>query len=235
VVEGPALIAAAAAAGWEIERVFVAPVGPDPVVDDLRARLGAATPVAELAPGVIERVATTEAPQPALAVVRRRVSALDDLGGVGFAVVADRLADPGNAGTLLRSAEASGAGAVVFTAGSVDVFNPKVVRSSAGALFHVPVVTDVALADAVAVLRAGGCRVLGTSSHRGAPYAATDLTGPVALVVGNEAHGVPDDAPVDAWVTIPHAGRAESLNVAMATTVLCFDVARQRAAAARER
>ncbi len=234
-MEGPGLISVAAAAGWEIERVFVAHGTDVGMLADLAAGAASGVPVSELAPGVIERVASTEAPQPALAVVRRRASTLADLGAVSFVVVADRLADPGNAGTLLRSAEAAGADAVVFTGGSVDVFNPKVVRSSAGALFHVRVVTDVTLAETAAALRAAGCQVLGTSSHHGTPYALADLTGAVALVVGNEAHGVPDDAPVDGWVTVPHAGRAESLNVAMAATVLCFDVARQRAGAGLER
>ena len=111
----------------------------------------------------------------------------------------------------------------MLTPGSVDPFNPKVVRASAGSLFRVPVVT--ATLDA---LRAAGLRVLATSSHHGIVYTDADLTGPVAMVVGNEAHGVADDEPVDGWLTIPQAGAAESLNVAMAATVLAFEVARQR-------
>jgi len=156
-----------------------------------------------------------------LAVFRQRPSALP--AGANFVMVADRLGDPGNAGTIIRSAEAAGAQAVVFTPGSVDAYNPKVVRATAGSLFRIPV-----LSAELAVLQAAGLRVLATSSHRGAAYTDSDLTVPVALVVGNEAHGVPDDAPVDGWVTIPHAGAAESLNVAMAATVLAFEVARQR-------
>jgi len=177
--------------------------------------------VYELAPNVIERVASTEAPQPVLAVVRQRecVLPLD----ADFVMVAHRLADPGNAGTIIRSAEAAGAQAVVFTPGSVDPFNPKVVRATAGSLFRIPVV-----AAELDVLQAAGLRVLATSSHHGTAYTEADLTGRVAVVVGNEAHGVPDDAPVDGWLTIPHAGAAESLNVAMAATVLAFEVARQR-------
>ena len=180
--------------------------------------------VYELGEGVLERVATTEHPQPVLAVVRMRHVTLDVLRAATFVVVGDRIADPGNVGTILRSAEAAGAAGVVLTAGSVDLYSPKVIRSSAGAAFHLPVVTGVALIE----LRALGLRLLAASSHRGVPYTAADLTVPCALVVGNEAHGLPDDAPVDGWITIPHRGRAESLNVAMATAVLCFEVARQR-------
>jgi RNA methyltransferase, TrmH family len=213
VVEGAGLVADAAACGWAIEAQFVAPGG---------EAVALAAPAFPLAHGVIERVASTESPQPVLAVVRMRHVSTDALALARFVVVADRLADPGNAGTILRSAEASGADAVVLTPGSVDVYNPKVIRASAGALFRIPVIgADI---DAV---RAAGLRLFGTSSHRGQDYRHVDVAGRVALVFGNEAHGLPDDAPIDEWVTIPHAGRAESLNVAMAATVLCFEVARR--------
>lgn len=212
VVEGAVLIAEAVAAGWQVEAEFVAP--------DTAFISDAA--VFELAEGVLERVASTERPQPNLAVVRipERVASLD---GVSFVVVADQLNDPGNLGTILRSSEAAGVEAVVLTPGSVDPFNPKVVRASAGALFHVPVVT--ATLDDV---RAAGLRLIGTSSHQGDRHGDADWSGRVAIVLGNEAHGLPDDAPVDHWVRIEHLGRAESLNVAMAATILCFEAARQR-------
>lgn len=211
------LVAEAAAAGWTIEAQFVAPGAAGvagPVV--------AGAPVHQLAAGVMERIATTETPQGVLAVVHMPADQIS-LEQVDLVLVADRLSDPGNLGTLLRSSEAAGVDAVVLTNGSVDRFNPKVVRSSAGALFHVP--TVVAELDDV---RAAGFRLLGTSSHQGTPYRNADWTGRVAIVLGNEAHGLPDDAPVDEWITIPHRGRGESLNVAMAGTVLCFEAAARR-------
>ncbi len=175
-----------------------------------------------LAEGVIERVASTERPQPNLAVVSTPGSPgrLDD---ASFVVVVDQLNDPGNLGTILRSSEAAGADAVVLTPGSVDPYNPKVVRASAGALFHVPVVG--ATLDEV---RAAGLRMIGTSSHRGLRHTDIDWTGRIAIVLGNEAHGLADDSLVDAWVRIEHRGRAESLNVAMAATLLVFEAARKR-------
>ena len=205
----------AVAAGWDVQAQFVAPGG-QPVA-------GAGT-VHRLAPGVIEKVATTETPQPMMAIVSRRASTVDVLRTATFVVVADRISDPGNLGTILRSAEASGAGAVVLTPGTVDPTNPKVVRASAGSIFHVPIVDDLPLADLAdhALVR------LGTSSHLGRDFTTTDLTRRVAIVLGNEAHGLGDDAPVDEWITIAHLGRSESLNVAMAAAVLCFEVARQR-------
>ncbi len=161
----------------------------------------------------------------------RDVDAL--LAGADFVVVLDRVGDPGNLGTILRSAEAAGADLVVLTPGSVDAYNPKVVRASAGALFHVPVI--VASLDEVA---AAGFVLAGTSSH-GFPgrtvleHTAADLTGRLAIVMGNEAAGLPDEwddevGPIDLWLTIRHRGRSESLNVAMAATVLAFEAARQR-------
>lgn len=214
-VEGGGLLAQAVAAGWEVEAQFVAP-GADAVRCD--------APVYEFAPNVLERVATTERPQPVIGVVRLPAAAVLPPAAT-FVMVADRVADPGNAGTIIRSAEAAGADAVVFTPGSVDPFNPKVVRATAGSLFRVPVV-----AAGLEAVHATGLRLLATSSHHGTPYTEADLLAPVAVVMGNEAHGVADDAPVDGWLTIPHAGPTESLNVAMAATVLAFEVARQRRA-----
>ena len=211
VVEGPTLVAEAVRAGWEIEAQFV---GPDAAPVD-------GPPVRRLAAGVAERVSSTKTPQAVLAVVRMRPAAVP--ADARFAVVCAALADPGNLGTILRSAEAAGADVVALTAGTVDPYSPKVVRASAGALFHLPVVTD---ADP----RALGHELVGTSSHTGDPYTEADLSGPLALVIGNEAHGVADSVAVDRWVTIPHVGRAESLNAAMAATLLVFEVRRQQGA-----
>jgi TrmH family RNA methyltransferase len=232
VVEGPVLVAEAVAAGWECEAQFVAAEA-DGVVQPGVAGAG---PVFELAPGVLDRIASTETPQNPIAVVRMR-----DQGAVGevmaeasFVVVLDRISDPGNLGTILRSAEAAGADLVVLTPGSVDPYSPKVVRASAGALFHVPVVT--ATIDEVG---SAGLRLVGTTSH-GFPgrtvlaHTEANLSGRIGLVMGNEAAGLPVEwtdtvGPISSWVTIPHQGRSESLNVAMAATVIAFEAARQRA------
>jgi len=209
VVEGMGLLRQAIDAGWQVEGCYISP---GTVVDlDVDRH--------ELAPNVMERVASTESPQPVLSVVSMRVSELPT--DANFVIVADQLGDPGNAGTIIRSAEAAGAHGVILTPGSVDPFNPKVVRASAGSLFRVPVV-EATLESLT------NFRRLGTSSHRGDVYTDPVYHGRVAIVVGNEAHGLGDDAAIDQWVTIPHAGPAESLNVAMAATVLLFEVARQR-------
>jgi TrmH family RNA methyltransferase len=220
VVEGALLIEEAMSAGWHIEAEFVSP-DHDPVSTGAWFRL---------APGVLERVSSTQSAQGNLAVLAIPHSIVHsekiDLGDMDFLLVADRIADPGNLGTLMRSAEAAGVNAVVLTPDSVDVFNPKVVRSTAGAVFHIPVLH----LDLSAVLNAG-FRMIGTSSHLGEPHTEMDWSGRIALVLGNEAHGVGDgdgDPIMTDWVRIQHLGRAESLNVAMAGTVLCFEAARQR-------
>ena len=211
-VESAPLIREAEVAGWVIEAEFVAP-GVGPV---------SSAPVFELADGVLERVASTVHPQPNLAVVTVPADARADLAAARLVVVADRLNDPGNLGTIMRSSEAAGADAVVLTPGSVDPYNPKVVRSSAGALFHVPI-----LEATLGEVARHGLRLVGTSSHRGIAHTEFDWSGRVAVVLGSEAQGLDDEAELDAWVRIDHPGRAESLNVAMAATILVFEAARR--------
>ncbi len=227
VIEGPVAAAEAVRAGVRCMTQFV-PVGSDAAIEGAGQRV-------ELAEGVLERVGSTKRPQPPLTVAalpQHDVEAV--LATASFVLVLDQVSDPGNLGTIMRSAEAAGADAIVLTPGSVDPYNPKVVRSSASAIFHVPVVEA-----SFEVVGRAGLTLVGTSSHSFPgrtvrSYTETDLTGRLALVMGNEAAGLPDEwtddsGPVGRWVTIPHAGRSESLNVAMAATVLVFEAARQRA------
>ena len=186
--------------------------------------------VHELAPGVLERVAGTVTPQPVLAVAPMPDVVLDQAAGTTLVVVCVDVRDPGNAGSVLRSAEAAGAGAVVFCRGSVDVFNPKTVRSSAGSLFHVPVVSGGDPVEVLQRLGEGGFRRCAAMARGGRPYDEVDLTGPSAVIVGNEASGLPAEVQrhVDVAASIPMVGRAESLNVGVAAALLCFEALRQR-------
>lgn len=232
VLEGAKIIGEALDAGLALEAVFVdAASAGGPEIASLLERCGdAGVRVHSLAAGVLERVTSTVTPQPVVAIAPWCDLSLDELVDPTFLVVCADVRDPGNAGTVLRSAEAAGADGVVFCDGSVDVFNPKTVRASAGSMFHVPIVSSGAPADVLERLAASGVRRLGTVAHGGTPYDEVDLTGPVALVVGNEANGLPDEllGHIDELITIPMAGRTESLNVSMATAVLCFEVLRRR-------
>jgi TrmH family RNA methyltransferase len=138
--------------------------------------------------------------------------------------------DPGNAGTILRSADAAGASGVVFSSDSVDVYNPKTVRASAGSLFHLPVVRGANTAAVIEELRGRGMRVLAMDARGDADVYELDLTEPVGFVFGNEAWGLPEEvaALADGTVRVPLEGAAESLNLAAAATVCLFEWARQR-------
>jgi TrmH family RNA methyltransferase len=227
VIEGPRVLQSALDHGIELDGVFVSEVDADlDVVRQCRAR-GIAVRV--LAAGVAERLGDTVTPQGVFArgVLRRATAGA--LTGADFVLVADRVSDPGNAGTLVRSGAAAGVDAISLGAGSVDAYNPKVVRASAGALFAVPIVEGSPTVEILERLGAGGlCRV-GATARGGRPLDDLDLTGPLALVVGHEVHGL-GALPLDELVTIPMAAGAESLNLAMAATVLCFEARRQRRA-----
>lgn len=231
VVEGAKVLDEALAAGVAVEAVFAAPGAPAGVLDRASA---AGAQVHALAPGVIERVAATVTPQPVIAIVPAVDVGLDAVRHAGLVVVCAGVRDPGNAGTVLRSAEASGTGGVVFCDGSVDVSNPKTVRASAGALFHVPVVAGGDAVEILEQLGRWGLRRYGAVAAGGADYTAVDLTLPTALVLGSEASGLPAAVAaagvLDGAISIPMTGWAESLNVGMATAVLCFEAARQRRA-----
>ena len=186
--------------------------------------------VVELDERTFNSVSDTESPRGILA-----VCAMPDAGPMDFherdwLLVLHEVSDPGNLGTLVRSAEAAGARGVVLVGSTVDPWSPKVVRASAGAVFHVPV-WSVGTLD---TLRDAGVRLLGTTSHGSLGSSSpdslydADLSGLVGVVLGNEAHGLPADSAVDGWITIEHAGRSESLNVAMAGTVVAMHVARVR-------
>jgi RNA methyltransferase, TrmH family len=239
VVEGVKVVREAMAAGVDVESVYIDRTGgsPDGSLDDLLAEAYATgSRVFDLAPGVLSRVADTVTPQPVMAVVRQMDVPLAALrppeGAAPLVVVCVDLRDPGNAGTVLRSAEAAGASGVVSCDGSVDLFNPKTVRASAGSLFRLPVVAGGDPTEVLAELGEWGLTRLATTPRGGDAYTDIDLTGPVALVLGNEAHGLPEglENQLDGQVTIPMAGRAESLNAGMAAAVLCFEAARQRRA-----
>lgn len=233
VAEGASLVAAALDAGAAVEGLYAAPEA-QAACADLLARAGErGIAVHHLGPGVMERLAGTVNPQPVLAIVAWQSPPIEALASADLVVVAVDIRDPGNAGTLLRSAEAAGADGVVLCAGSVEAGNPKVVRSSAGAIFHVPVVEAGDPRDALAALAAAGFRTVAAVARGGVPHWDADWRGRVAIVLGNEARGLPETivSSLDGAVTIPVVGRSESLNVGMAASVLLFEACRQRGAA----
>lgn len=231
--EGAKVLGEALAAGARVESVYVDPAPEGPELAALLTRcLDAGSRVFELDGGVLERVSGTVTPQPVLAVVGDVDIPLDELRSrrPDLVVVCADVRDPGNAGTIVRSAEAAGAGGIIFCDGSVDVYNPKTVRASAGAVFHIPLVSGGDVAAVLEAMGAWGLYRVGAAARRGRDYTEMDLRRATAVVIGNEATGLPPlaEAGVDEWLSIPMAGRAESLNVGIAAALVCFEAARQR-------
>ena len=180
---------------------------------------------------VMKKIADTDTPQGIIAVCKVQDVTLDKLLSKGeMLLVLDRVGDPGNLGTMLRTADAAGIGGVVLLKGCVDIYAPKTVRSSMGSLFHVPVVSGVAEDKFIAEAKDAGYELLVTSLEGADNLYKADLGGRIAFVMGNEAGGVSTSLleRADKRVFIPMAGRAESLNVAMAAGIVMFEALRRR-------
>lgn len=185
----------------------------------------------EVSPSVMRAISDTTTPQGIVAVcgfIDRPAAAL--LESPGFSVVMAGVRDPGNAGTMLRTAWAAGVDAVFCGGETVDAYNPKVVRASAGALFNAPFCRDADIPWVLERLGELGVRRIGAVPDARSSYLDVNMTGPVALVFGNESWGVSDEVAqhLDAAASIPMPGGAESLNVGIAAAVFCFEARRQR-------
>jgi len=195
-------------------------------------------PATTLAPGVLASISDSIASPGVAATVLRPTTSLEELpeapaGVAAFELVLVGLADPGNAGTIIRAAEAMGATRVIVAENSADPFGPKCVRATAGSILRMPVVTDVGIEDVLSHLSERRVATLATVVKHGlAPDALDDAVvgGPIAVLVGSEAHGLADEIVqiCDHKVTIPLAGTVESLNAAVAISVVGFDLARRR-------
>ncbi|MFZ2260593.1 TrmH family RNA methyltransferase [Luteococcus japonicus] len=174
------------------------------------------------------QLSDTVTPQGVVAIVRQELASLDDIVAPKLVVVCAQVRDPGNAGTVIRCADAFGADAVVFTKGSVEVFNPKTVRATVGSIFHLPIVVGVEIADAVTWLHQQGMQVF--AADGGGVHLDEldgDLARPTAWIMGNEAWGLPERERglADKVVGVPMWGQAESLNLSTAAAVCLYATA----------
>jgi RNA methyltransferase, TrmH family len=243
--EGPQAVREAVAhpgsrAGSTLVELYATPEAAERHAGLLTDARAAGATVLTATPEVMAEIADTVTPQGLVGVCRFLDSPFEQVleARPRLVAVLAHVRDPGNAGTVLRCADASGAEAVVLTDASVDPYNPKAVRASAGSLFHVPVATGVPVARAVAGLRAAGLRVL-AADGAGERDLDDELTGgamggPTAWIFGNEAWGLPEEtrALADAVVRVPIHGRAESLNLATAAAVCLYASARAQRAPA---
>jgi TrmH family RNA methyltransferase len=181
--------------------------------------------VDEVTDKVLDAMADTVSPQGVIAVATLLSHSLSELDEVHLVAICDEIRDPGNAGTVIRAADAAGADAVILTGDSVDLHNPKLVRSSTGSIFHLPIIEHDDLADVVEWLMSRGVRILAAAADgESIPSVTATLAAPTAWLFGNEAHGLSDDARAlaDKVVSVPIYGKAESLNLATAASVCLY-------------
>lgn len=175
---------------------------------------------------VMHSISERDTPQGMVATFALIDRTLDSLRLTGreLVIVLDRLSDPGNVGTILRTADAAGASAVILITPAVDPFDPKTVRASMGSLFNLPVIETGDAAGLFAWLEGQNLRAIGADARRGDRWTRVDWRGGVSLVLGNEARGLSDDvsARVHTWAALPITGKADSLNVAVAAGVLMY-------------
>ena len=227
VAEGPHLMEEALRSGLEISAILATDNSLLSTEKALRNRPKTRLFVLSLA--LFDAVSTTENPQGVLSLVRPPDWAEADLfRGTPLILLLDAVQDPGNAGTLLRAAEAFGATGALFLKGTASPWNPKTLRASAGSLFRLPVLSSLTPAAALELLARRAVPAWTTVPTGGTPIHHTDLRGPCAFVIGSEAHGVSAELRKSLKGTMIPTRSVESLNAAVAGAVVLYEAARQR-------
>jgi TrmH family RNA methyltransferase len=245
-IEGLRILEEAIRSGLRFSAVFFRESAQDRA-ERLLPQIGAQVETLLLPDKLFDSLVPSESPQGVAALVRLKEFSLDDVmerTQVGPVVVLAGLQDPGNLGTILRSAEAFGSAGVVLGEGTVSPFNSKVIRASAGSVFRLPIVYGQAhgqthghgksetgkLGKVSEKFRAQGVRQIATSSHKGTPFDQADLKGAIAIFFGNEGAGLPREvmARMDESIAIPHTAQVESLNAGVAASIVLYEAARQR-------
>ena len=230
-IEGTRILEEAIRSGLHFRAVFFSQSAENKA-ERLLPQIGAHVETLLLPDKLFATAVPSESPQGVAALVRWKEFSLDDVlakAQSGPLLAVAGVQDPGNLGTILRSAEAFDAAAVVLGEGTVSPFNPKVVRASAGSLFRLPL-ARTKLNDAVARFREKGLRLIGTSSHKGVPVNQAKLDGSLVIFIGSEGAGLPRDlvSQMDELIVIPHSSRVESLNAGVAASIVLYEAARKR-------
>ena len=231
-VEGVRVVEEAIRSGLHLRAVLFSESG-QARAGRLLPQVGAQVETLLLPDKLFTSMVPSETPQGVAALVRMKSHTLQDLlsgeQAAALVLAVAGVQDPGNLGTILRSAEAFGATGVLLGENTVSAYNSKVVRASAGSIFRIPLLRQE-LMSALRSLRERGLRLLATSSHKGNPLKDAGLTSPLALLVGSEGAGLAREivAQVDEVVAIPHSPRVESLNAGVAASIALYEAARQR-------
>jgi TrmH family RNA methyltransferase len=232
-LEGPQAVAEALTFRPEVViELFATPTALERYSDISTAADNAGIDIEFVSEQVLESMADTVTPQGLIAVCRQFPTSLKDIlsGEPKLIAILEEVRDPGNAGTIIRAADAAGADAVIFTGRSVDLYNPKVVRSTTGSLFHLPVAVGIELETVIERVRAAGLRILAADIKGDDLLDARrngTLAGPTAWLFGNEARGLTEEhfALADGAITVPIYGHAESMNLATAASVCLYESA----------
>ena len=234
-IEGVRIVEEAIRSGLRFRAVFLRESARN-LADRFLPQIGAHVEALLLPDQLFDSAVPSETPQGVAALVRMKEFSLEEMLErlqVGPIVVTAGLQDPGNLGTILRSAEAFGSAGIILGEGTVSPFNSKVIRASAGSAFRLPMVkakSAGATNDVAAKLRGASLRLIATSSHKGTPLDQVKLTDPLAVFIGSEGSGLPRSlmAQLDETVAIPHAEHVESLNAGIAASIMLYEAARQR-------
>lgn len=180
----------------------------------------------------IEKLADTETPQGIMALVKKKKFTLskDILKNSSLLLGLDNIRDPGNLGTMIRTADAAGADGVLLSKGCVELYNPKVVRSTMGSVFHLPVIENLDLPEVMPDLKKDGFKIIVSEVHEGKDYTEVDYPEKTCLVIGNEASGISQQILnlADERIKIPIFGKAESLNASIAAGILLYEIVRNK-------
>jgi TrmH family RNA methyltransferase len=232
-LEGPQAVAEALTFRPElVVELYATPTALERYTDIAQTAVDAGVDVEFVSEHVLETMADTVTPQGFVAVCHQFPTSIRDIlsGEPKLVAILEEVRDPGNAGTIIRAADSAGADAVILTGRTVDLYNPKVVRSSTGSIFHVPVAVGATLGDVIGRARAAGLQIL-AADIKGEDLLSARKEGllaqPTAWVFGNEARGLGDDdlTLADRAVTVPIYGRAESMNLATAASVCLYESA----------
>jgi TrmH family RNA methyltransferase len=228
-IEGVKLLEEALRSAQHLDTVFFSESA-RPLAEKLLPQIGARTETLVLPNALFNSIVPSDAPQGVAALVKLGTFSSDQLlerCTNGPLVVTAGLQDPGNLGTILRSAEAFGAAGIFLTEGTVSPYNSKVLRGSAGSIFRLPFL-QITSAELIPLLRARGVRLVATSSHRGTPLPQMSWTLPLAIFIGNEGAGLSRELTrqMDETAAIPQASQVESLNAGVAASIVLYEAAR---------
>lgn len=227
IIEGFRLVEEAFKAGLLIEYLVIIDENDERLDKYIKKYINEDVKVCKMSTNLFKELISTEQPQGVLAVAKMHKNTCELNGD--FYVLCDKLQDPGNLGTIIRTAHAAGAHGIILTKGTVDIYNDKTIRSTMGSLFHVPVIYDDDDFTILKSLKEKNFKIVTTSLETESNFYDEDLKGKVVLTVGNEGNGVSEEVYrlSDSKVKIPMPGKAESLNAAVAASIIMFEKVRQ--------